>query len=88
MVPRDNAELNEALYNSIIGSQSVGEQYSSQGMEYSGLQSAFYNKSYNIFYKISVPCFSSLLSQYQPGNGCSGRTFILRYLFFWVGNNC
>ena len=30
MVPRDDAELNEALYNAIIGSQSAGEQYSLQ----------------------------------------------------------
>ena len=84
VVPRDAAELSEALYNARIESQSAGEQYSSQGAEYNGSQSAFYNISYNIFYNISVPCFSSLLSQYQSRNGCSGRTFILRYLFFWV----
>ena len=64
VVPRDAAELNEALYNPIMVSQSVGEQYNSQGVEYNGSQSAFYNISYNIFTNIFVPCFSSLLSQY------------------------
>ena len=55
MVPRDDAELNEVLYNAIIVPQSAEEQYSSQGAEYNGSQSAFYNISYNIFTKFLFP---------------------------------
>ena len=84
LVPRDDAELNEALYSAIIGSKSAGEQYSSQGTEYNGSQSAFYNISYNIFTQFLFPVSLTLLSQYQSGNGCSRCTFILCYLFFWV----
>ena len=56
VVPRDSAELN--TYK-IMKSQSVREQYSSQSTENNGSRSTFYN----ILYNISVPCFSSLLSQ-------------------------
>ena len=33
VVPRDNSEFYEVLYNFTIGSQSAGEQYNSQGAE-------------------------------------------------------
>ena len=44
-------------------SQSAGEQYSSQSAEYNGSRSAFLQYTLQYFYNISVPCFSSLLSQ-------------------------
>ena len=83
-VPRDAAKLNEALYNAIIGVPERGRaiQFARRGVQWFAERVLQYILQY--FYTISVPCFSSLLSQYQSGNGCSGRTFILRYLFFWV----
>ena len=57
VVPRDAAELNEALYNTKMGSQSAGEQYSSQSAEYNGSQGAFYNISYNTFTIFLFPVF-------------------------------
>ena len=57
VVPRDAAELNEALYNAKMVSQRAGEQYSSQGAEYNGSQSAFYNISYNTFTIFLFPVF-------------------------------
>ena len=76
MVPRDDAEFNEALYNAIIRSQSTREQYSSQGAELQWFAERVLQYVLQYSYQVSVPCFSSLLSQYIPGNGCSRGTFI------------
>ena len=65
MVPRDEAEFNEALHNSIIGSQSAGEQCSSQGAELQWFTERVLKYIFQYFYKDSDPCFSSLLSQYH-----------------------
>ena len=75
MVTRDNADSNEVLYNFTIGSQSTGEQYNSQGAKLQWFAERGLQYFLQYSYKYSVPS-SLLLSQYIPGNGCSGRTFI------------
>ena len=67
------------LYNQ-MKSQSAGEQYSSQSVEYNGSQRAFYN----IFYNISGPCFSSLLSQ-NKGILLVFGNFLLATGFAFIG---
>ena len=88
MVPRDDAELNEALYNSITGSQSAGEQYSLQGTEYNGSQSAFYNISYNIFAKFLFPVFLLFCHNIDQGMDVAGVPLFYSTYSFRFGNNC
>ena len=88
MVPRDDAELNEALYNAIIGSQSVGEQYSLQGVEYNGSQSEFYNISYNIFTKFLFPISLLFCHNINQGMDIAGVPLFYATYSFGFGNNC
>ena len=88
MVPRDEAEFNEALYNSIIGSQSAGEQCSSQGTEYNGSQSAFYNISYNIFTKFLFSVSLLFCHNINQGMNVAGVPLFYATYSFGFGNNC
>ena len=88
MVPREDDEFNEALYNSIIGSQSMGEQYSSQGVEYNGSQSAFYNVSYNIYTKFQFPVFLLFCHNINQGMDVAGVPLFYATYSFGFGNNC
>ena len=88
MVPRDDAELNEALYNAIIGSQSAGEQYSSQGAEYNDSQNTFYNISYNIFTKFLFPVSLLFCHNINQGMHAAGVPLFDATYSFGFGNNC
>ena len=88
MVPRDDAKFNEALCNSIIGSQSAGEQYSSQGTEYNGSQSAFYNISYNIFTKFLFSVSLLFCHNINQGMDVAGVPLFYATYSFRFGNNC
>ena len=88
MVPRGEAELNEALYNTIIGSQSAGEQYSSQSAEYNGSQSAFYHIFYNIFTKFLFHISLLFCHNINQGMDVAGIPLFYATYSFGVGNNC
>ena len=88
VVLRDAAELNEALYNAIIESQSAGEQYSSQGTEYNGSQSAFYNISYNIFTQFLFPVSLLFCHNINQGMDVVGVPLFYATYSFGFGNNC
>ena len=88
VVPRDAAELNEALYNAIIESQRVGEQYSSQGAEYNGSQSAFCNISYNIFTQSLCPVSLLFCHNINQGMDVAGVPLFYATYSFGFGNNC
>ena len=64
VVPRDTAELNEALYNSKNGVPELGGaiQFTRRGVQWFA-ECVLQYISYNTFYNISIPCFTSLLSQ-------------------------
>ena len=88
VVPRDAAELNEALYNAIMVSQRAGEQYSSQGAKYNGLQSAFYNISYNIFTIFLFPVSLLFCHNTNQGMDVAGVPLFYATYSFGFGNNC
>ena len=64
IVLRDDAEFNEVLYNSTIGSQSAGEQYNLQGEELQEFTERVLQYFLQYSYKVSVPCFSSFVTIY------------------------
>ena len=88
VVPRDATELNEALYNAIIESQSAGEQYSLQGTEYNGSQSEFYNISYNIFTKFLFPVSLLFCHNINQGMDVAGIPLFYATDSFGFGNSC
>ena len=88
MVPRDDAELNEALYNAIIGSQRMGEQYSSQGAEFNGSQRVYYNISYNMFTKFLFPVSLLFCHNIKQGMGVAGVPLFYAAYSFGFGNKC
>ena len=88
VVPKDAAELSEALYNAMIESQSTGEQYSSQGAEYNGSQSAFYNISYNIFTIFLFPVSLLFCHNTNQGMDVAGVPLFYATYSFGFRNNC
>ena len=74
VVLRDSAELNTYT---MMKSQSAGEQYSSQSMEYNGSRSTFLQYTLQYFYSIFVLCFSSLFCH-------KIREFFLVLGTFWL----
>ena len=88
VVPRDAAELNEALYNAIMVSQSAGEQYSSQGAEYNSSLSTFYNRSYNIFTIFLLPVSLLFCHNTNQRMDVAGVPLFHTNYSFGFGNNC
>ena len=64
VVPRDAAEVNEALYNNKNGVPERGRaiQFARRGAQWFAVRVLQYI-SYNTFYEVSIPCSTSLLSQ-------------------------
>ena len=86
MVPRDDAEFNEALYNSILGSQSAGKQYNSQGVELQWFAERVLQYFLQYSYKVSVPCFSC--HNIYQGMDVAGVPLFDATYSFGFGNNC